>query len=65
MAVAKVTNKDEGEYEEKESKSRKVEESITSRPRASYGQRFPCPALLFSVFIGGSRAAVLIGDKVL
>ena len=38
---------------------------VTSRPKASNGQRFPCPSLLFSVFIGGSRAAALIGDKVL
>ena len=43
----------------------------TSRPKSSYGQRFPCPAqLLFlneflMVFIGGSRVAALIGDKFL
>ena len=37
----------------------------TSRPKASNGQRFPCPALLFSVFMGGSRAAAPIGDEVL
>ena len=42
--------------------------------RASNGQRFPCPALplflnevflVFLVFLGVSKAASLIGDKVL
>ena len=36
-----------------------------SCPKASNGQRFPCPALLFSALMGGRRAAALIGDKVL
>ena len=43
----------------------------TSRPRASNGHRFPCPALLFYlneiilVFMWGNREAAPVGDKVL
>ena len=39
--------------------------SKTSFPKASNGQRFPCPAVPSLVFLGGSRAAAPIGDKVL
>ena len=39
--------------------------ALTSRPKASNGQWFSCPALLFSVFMGESRAAAPIGDEVL
>ena len=45
--------------------------TVISYPRASNGQQFSSPALLFYlneiflVFIGGSMAAALIGDKVL
>ena len=39
--------------------------SEISSPKASNGQRFPCPALLLSIsFYGGSRAAAPIGDEV-
>ena len=38
---------------------------VISSPKASNGQRFPCPALLFFGYHGGSWAAALIGDKVL
>ena len=60
--------------EEKEKGRRKMggdRERETSRPKASNGQRFPCPVLLLSlnkiflVFLRESRAAALIGDKVL
>ena len=37
----------------------------TSCSKASNGQRFSCPALPSLVFLGGSRAAAPIGDKVL
>ena len=44
--------------------------SITSRPGASNGQQFPCPAVLFFLlfffsYLNGSRAAAPVGDEVL
>ena len=38
---------------------------LTSRPKASNGQWFPCPALPSLVLLGGSRAAAPIGYEVL
>ena len=37
----------------------------TSCPKAPNDQRLPCPALLFSVFMGGSRVVSPKGDRVL
>ena len=38
---------------------------LTSSPKASNGQWFPCPALLYLVLIGGSRAVAPIEDEFL
>ena len=38
---------------------------LKSSPKVLNDQRFPCPALLLLVFMGGSRAAAPIGDGVL
>ena len=43
----------------------KVSCGSKSSPKASNGQQFLCPALLFLVFMGGSRATARIGDEVL
>ena len=43
----------------------------TSRPGASNGQQYPCPAVLFFLIVfffsyrNGSRAAAPVGDEVL
>ena len=35
------------------------------RPKASQGQRYPCPAYLVTLDLYGGRAADLFGDNVL
>ena len=58
--------KEDERKEEREGKSGGIArdgENEVSCLKASNGQRFPCPALPFLVFLGGSGAAALNEDE--